>query len=134
MCIHAGSYLYGMSVASLPSDYTNLPSTPQRPLLVYALAATCWIFQRITLHFSLHCFIPIRKKTVAVYKQKHLGKHNIQLLRKNCLPELQLRDIALTLVCIPLKIWGHQIHRFASGTSSKKETFFQSYETHLPRH
>lgn len=99
----------------------------------YALPVTHWICQSVTLHFSLRCFTPIREKTVAVCNQMHLVKHNIELPRENSLPELELREIALTLVCVPLKTPGHQTYRFSSDTSSKKDTSFQSYEMHLPR-
>lgn len=45
-------------VASLPSDCSNLPSTPQWPLLVYALPATCWVFPR--LHCISHCIASLQ--------------------------------------------------------------------------
>lgn len=122
MCQLMGA-VFAITVCTLTGLWTALTShpTPQPPLLIYALPATCWVFQHITLHFSLHCFTPIRKTTVVVYNQAQLGKHDVQLPRENCLLELQSREMTLTLVCVPLKMWSHQIYMFASDTSSKKK-------------
>lgn len=94
--------------------------TPQSPLLIYALPATCWVFQHISLHFSLHCFTPIREMTVAACNQKQLQTWS-STPRENCSLKLQLREMALTLACVPLKMCSHQIYWFTSDTSSKKK-------------
>lgn len=106
---------------SLTSEYTNHLPNPQWPpqFCVLQVPATCCFFRHITLRFSLYCFIPIRS-TIAAFTQKYLGKHNTWHIRENLLLEIGVEEDDIELG-IPLKRWGHQIHRFASDTSSKKK-------------